>query len=355
MKLSKTSATIYPIILASFMALAFVNPAMAASPIHKASTTPVFHTSQVSPQLSLLGQGFNPNAPVGGVPFCFSGSLGSILCYPASFLKSAYNFPGSLDGTGSTIVIVDAFGSPTAQSDLNTYDTAFGIPATTVTILCGPTWTGALTDNCPLKTIGDITTVGNTPAGQACGGPGGVTGWAEETTLDLSQAHSLAPGANIVLVVANDCFDSSIYAAELAVVSQSQYKGSVMSQSFGEPDDLVTCTAVDQNGNCTARDPTLLNLPNQVFQMAQMNHWTVIASSGDDGANEDARVLGTGELTPSFPATSPLVLAAGGTQGNPYGGDYGPPPGAGGTNSCAASTNCNTGLVVINGGANGCG
>jgi subtilase family serine protease len=105
---------------------------------------------------------------------------------------------------------------------------------------------------------------------------------------------------------------------------------------------------------CTARDPTLLDLPNSVFQLAQENQWTVIASSGDDGANENTRAFGSGELTPSFPATSPLVLSAGGTQGNPYGGQYGAPPYTSPL-GCAPHTNCNVGLVTINGGEDGCG
>jgi len=332
----------------------FVNPAVASAPlVTKPTTAPVLHTSSVSPVVKLLSPSFNPSL-VGGSPFCSSGSLGTILCYPPSFLKVAYNFPSTtghhgLTGAGETIVIVDAFGSPTIQSDLDTYDAAFGLPATTVTILCGPTWTGAATDTCPVNTIADLTTA---PNALLCG----ATGWAEETTLDVTMAHSLAPGAHVVLLVANDCFDSSLYGAEQAIVSQHQYRGSILSQSFGEPDDLVTCTALDPtNSYCISYDPTLLNQPNAVFQAAKINHWTVIASSGDEGANEDAGVLGTLELTPSFPATSPLVLAAGGTQGNPYGGAYGGPPGPGGTFTCAAGQTCNTGLVVINGGANGCG
>lgn len=369
MKLGKIRLSSLPLFLVPFLALAFVNPVAAAAPIQNLTTHKVLHVSTVTPVVALTPSGYSPNT-VGGVPFCPSGSLGTILCYPASFLKTAYGFPSNLNGAGSTIVIVDAFGSPTAQADLNTYDKTFGLPGAHVTILCGPSWTGAPWDHCPVNTLRDITTVGNTEAGTACGGPGGVAGWAEETTLDLSQAHSLAPAAKIVLVVANDCFDSSIYTAEQAVVNQAKYAGSIMSQSFGEPDDLVTCLAVNAQNVCTSRDPTLLNLPNQVFQTAQRNHWTVIASSGDDGANEDARVLGTYELTPSFPATSNLVLAAGGTQGDAYGGQFGPPPGtlfasfpsenclSNDANcqpfTCPANTNCNTGLVVVNGGENGC-
>jgi len=316
----------------------------------------------VNPVVTLLGSTSTASL-VGGAPFCPSGHYGTILCYPPNFLKTAYNFPPTtgkkgIDGTGQTIVIVDAFGSPTIQSDLNAYDSAFGVPDTTVTILCGPSWTGAVTDTCPLNTVGDIATVGASAAGLACGGVPGVTGWAEETTLDVTMSHSLAPGASIVLLVSNDCFDSSIYSAEMAVVSQTQYKGSIMSQSFGEPDDLVTClngVFVGPDFVCTSNDPSLLNLPNSVFQLAQTNQWTVIASSGDLGANIDFGVTGGLELTPSFPSTSPLVLAAGGTEGSPYGGEFGGPPGTGGVFSCAAGQTCDTGLVIINGGANGCG
>jgi len=344
------------------LALLFVGPVFAAgTPLVSTSNTAVLHTSTPFLQVSLLGTGFDPNAQKGGVPFCASATLGTLLCYSPAMLKTAYNFPstngfGGLDGKGSTIVIVDAFGSPTIRSDINYFDKTFGLPAVQLTILCGPTWTGAKTDVCPLNTVADITTVGMTAAGEACGGPNGVTGWAEETSLDVAMAHSLAPAAKIVLVVANDCYDTSLYGAENAVVNQPKYQGSIMSQSFGEPDDLVTCTALDPTYTyCVSYDPTLLNLPNSVFQTAIKNHWTIIASSGDSGANEDAEVLGTGELTPSFPATSPLVLAAGGTEGNPYGGQYGLPPGLGGTEGCPAHTYCNTGLVIINGGANGCG
>jgi len=99
-----------------------------------------------------------------------------------------------------------------------------------------------------------------------------------------------------------------------------------------------------------------VNLPNSVFATATTNHWTILASSGDWGANEAYPYTGTAELTPAFPATSPLVLAAGGTQGYPYGGQYNTSayPGSAGSFSCAANTNCNTGLVIINGGPNGC-
>ncbi|MGA2971845.1 MAG: pentapeptide repeat-containing protein [Candidatus Bathyarchaeia archaeon] len=288
----------------------------------------------VSPPMALLGPSFNPTAPVGGVPFCFSGSRGNIMCYPPNFLKTAYDFPIGLDGTGSTIVIVDAFGSPTAQSDLNTYDTTFSLPATTVTVLCPPTWTGAPTDVCPVKTISDLSTA---PNAALCG----AVGWAEETTLDITQSHALAPGAKIVLVVAADCFDTSILAAQQAVVSQKTLKGSIMSQSFGQGEDALLGDPAGFQAQADA-----------MYQTATNNKWTLLASSADFGAETD---FPSTTLIPSWPSTSPLVISAGGTQGYPFGGQYGFPPGSGNTFSCAAGATCNTGLVIINGGANGCG
>jgi subtilase family serine protease len=123
-----------------------------------------------------------------------------------------------------------------------------------------------------------------------------------------------------------------------------------MSQSFGEPDDLVGCL----NFPCTIIDHSIKQTADKIYNEARRNGWTVLASSGDDGANEALSAVGTTELTPSWPATNPLNIAAGGTQGNPYGGQYGAPPGRGLTNSCAAGATCNTGIVVVNGGATGC-
>src|SRR5216683_3585420 len=146
-----------------------------------ATTFNLVSAARVNPAVALLDPSFSPQGTVGGLPFCFSASRGSILCYTPSFLKTAYNFPSSLDGTGQTIVIVDAFGSPTIQSDLNTFDSAFGLPPTTVTVLCGPTWTGSPTDQCPAFDA-------NAPPDVACG----AVGWWEETSLDVAMAHGLA-------------------------------------------------------------------------------------------------------------------------------------------------------------------
>src|SRR6266436_6938566 len=72
-----------------------------------------------------------------GMPYCRTGSGRRLICYGPSFVRKAYNFPSTLDGTGQTILIVDAFGSPTIENDLALFDAVFKIPAPpSFTILC---------------------------------------------------------------------------------------------------------------------------------------------------------------------------------------------------------------------------
>ena len=81
----------------------------------------------------------------------------------------------AITGAGETIVIVDSFGSPTIQSDLQTFDAQFGFPNPELRI----EQFGAIPPFDPTNST--------------------MVGWALETTLDVEYAHSIAPGAKIVL------------------------------------------------------------------------------------------------------------------------------------------------------------
>ncbi len=123
----------------------------------------------------------SPNTVIpDGLPYCNAGI--TLICYGPSFIKKAYNFPSDLDGTGQTILIVDAFGSPTIEADLSLFDTIFGVPAP-------PSFTIFCPRGCPPFNPNDKLH--------------GVIGWSVETSLDVEYAHAMAPGANIVLVVAS--------------------------------------------------------------------------------------------------------------------------------------------------------
>src|SRR5262249_53423311 len=83
------------------------------------------------------------------------------------------------------------------------------------------------------------------------------------------------------------------------------------------------------------------------YLAAQAAGITVLASAGDFGA-ANAFMLGLkllfgAQANASFPASDPLVLAIGGTEGNPY-----ITPSAA-TLSCAANTICSSGLATFTG------
>src|SRR4029077_15667176 len=88
-------------------------------------------------------------------------------------MKPLYN--AGLTGAGKTIVIVDSFGSPTIQSDLTTFDEAYGLPS--------PPSFNIITPDGPVNQ--------QDPA---------APGWGVETSLDVEYSHAMAPGANILLV-----------------------------------------------------------------------------------------------------------------------------------------------------------
>jgi len=128
--------------------------------------------------------------------------------YTPAQIRHAYGFDQLAgNGAGQSIAIVDAYGSPTIQSDLNTFSAQFGLPATTITIVY-PTGKPSKID----------------------------AGWALETALDVEWAHAIAPGATILLVVARSNYNRDLlpavdYAAQHARQVSMSWGGSESSGS----------------------------------------------------------------------------------------------------------------------------
>jgi subtilase family serine protease len=261
-------------------------------------------------------------------PYCNFGNASApfiLLCYTPEDLRVAYNYPTALNGSGQTIVIVDAFGYPTVQADLNTFDAQFGLPSTHVQIVCQ----GGV---CPKFNPADPDQIG----------------WSQEISEDVQTVHSLAPGAHIVLYVATTDDDLTLEQAVLSAVQM--FPHSIISQSWGDPElDLLQGTCFDDTdnptGSCThAYVQDVLATGERGYMLAAEEGTTVFASAGDWGADNSGLCYGFPSpcgftsANPIYPSSSPWVTAVGGTQGDPYFNGSSPA-------SCGTAPVCSLGLV----------
>jgi subtilase family serine protease len=243
-------------------------------------------------------------------PFCHHvNGVPLLICYSPSDIRTAYGFPSGLDGSGQTITIVAAYGSPTIQSDLATFDTKFGLRTP-------PSFTIDCSAGCP--------TFNPNQQGPPSGSSELV--WAAETTLDVEWTHALAPGAAIVLVVAPSTLGSGLNNAVAAAIQN--YPGAIISQSFGSNE-----SAIGGQGNNIQ-----LQQARQNFKAAAAAGDTAVAGSGDSGATG-----GGSSETAFYPASDPLVTAVGGTEGYPYFNGFTGSP----IPTCRVNRPCNLGLAVV--------
>ena len=285
---------------------------MLVSPVGIAATASDFYYT-VNPIMIQLGP-VGPNTPVpNSIPLCRS-SLGTMVCYSPKFIRKAYDVPSSLDGSGQTVVIVDAFGSPTIRDDLAIFDAQFRLPAPSFTIFCGNSPTPFDESTCPT-----VNYANNNPHGEF--------GWGFETSLDVEWAHAIAPGANIVLVVASTNSGNAINDAETAAIAA--FPGAVFSQSFGIPE--IFCKT--QANNCQLGQAQT-NYANGVAKGD-----TFFASTGDTGAT-----FGFSTPMGNFPASDIHNTGVSGTEGLPY-----LAPGT--LTPCTTPTpfSCTTGLAAFHG------
>jgi subtilase family serine protease len=212
-----------------------------------------------------------------------------VVCYQPAQIRQAYDlaplYARGVTGRGTTIVIVDSFGSPTIRHDLTVFDQAFGLPAP------------------PKLTISQP--VGRVPRYDPANSD--MVGWAGETTLDVEYAHVIAPGASILLVETPVSETEGVHGFP-QIIKAEQYVvrhhlGDVISQSFSATEETFPSQAAVQ-------------ALRGAYQLAARNHVTVLAASGDSGAADvklDETTYYPFPVT-SWPDSDPLVTAVGGTQ-----------------------------------------
>jgi subtilase family serine protease len=233
-----------------------------------------------------------------------------IACYQPFQFQRAYDlaplFSKGIEGQGETIVIVDAFGSPSIASDLQTFDSDNGLP--------NPPSFRVITPEGPITTNPTNCTTVYSPTGpDLCSD---YYGWTDETSLDVEWSHVMAPKANILLVETPMTETEGIYGFPQIVAAENyvidHHLGDVITQSFGANESTFTSPS------------QIYSLRSAYFNAAQ-HGVTVLAASGDNGSTDDV-CNSSGCADPNnvfccsstraidWPSSDPLVTAVGGTQ-----------------------------------------
>lgn len=183
-------------------------------------------------------------------------------------LAKTYNYPADVTGKNQCIAIIE-LGGGFRSSDLTAYFNGLGLK--------------------PPKVVARSVDRGHNHPGN----PNGADG---EVMLDIEVAATLAPDATIVVYFAKNT-DKGFLDAINAAVHDSHYNPSVISISWGSAEI-----------NWTQQS---LNAFNQAFQAAAIMGVTVCVAAGDTGSSDG---VSDGKVHVDFPASSPYVLACGGTK-----------------------------------------
>ncbi len=183
-------------------------------------------------------------------------------------IAKLYDFPSKYNGTGECIGIIE-LGGGYKTADLQTYFSQLGLTAPSVTTV-------------------SVDGGSNSPTGSADGPDG-------EVMLDIEVSGSIAPEAKIVVYFTANTDQGFLDAITMAV-SDTVNKPSVISISWGGPESSWTTQAFEQF--------------DQAFQDAATVGISVSVAAGDNGSSDG---VDDGEAHVDFPASSPNVLACGGT------------------------------------------
>jgi kumamolisin len=179
-----------------------------------------------------------------------------------------YNFPAQVQGEGQTIALIE-LGGGFRTGDLKTYWKNLGLDAVSVASV-------------------SVSGATNKPTGDPSGPDG-------EVVLDIEVAGAIAPKAKIAVYFAPNTEQGFLKAIHAAIHDRVR-KPSVISISWGSPEDQWTRQSLDAF--------------NQAFHDAALLGITVFCASGDGGSSDGEN---DGKSHVDFPASSPWVVACGGT------------------------------------------
>ncbi|MBS1600722.1 MAG: S8/S53 family peptidase [Bacteroidetes bacterium] len=190
------------------------------------------------------------------------------ISYNPNDVAKAYNYPKNVDGTGQCIALIE-LGGGYRTADMKNYFSHLGLP---------------------LPLIKSISVDGavNSPST-----PDSADG---EVALDIEVAGAVATGAKIVVYFTPNT-DKGFLDAITTALHDQKNKASVISISWGASESQWSEQAM-QNFN-------------QTFMSAAALGVTITVAAGDNGSSDGQT---DGKAHVDFPASSPYVLACGGTK-----------------------------------------
>jgi len=215
-------------------------------------------------------------------------------------LHSIYQLPTAAAST-QTIALVDAYNDLSAEADLKVYDKEFGLPECTAANKCfeqlnqnGETGSPPFPQSKVSREAEEVickTAIGKTKEA-ACKEVEEASGWSEEISLDIETAHAVCQNCKIMLVEANAATFPNLEAAEETAV---RLTATEISDSWGGPGQGVTAAEDDASA---FKHPGIV----------------ITAASGDNGYLDWAAEEPSERGFADYPASSPHVVAVGGTR-----------------------------------------
>ncbi len=220
-------------------------------------------------------------------------------------LHSIYQLPLTASPT-QTVALVDAYNDPNAEADLKVYDNEFGLPECTHANKCFEQLNqNGETGNLPFPASNEareaeeatcksttVTEAEEKEAESACKEVAEADGWSEEISLDIEVSHATCQSCQIMLVEAATASFSDLEAAEKTAAGLGATE---ISNSWGGPEKGETLTFDDTSS---------FNHPGTV----------ITAAAGDDGYLDWDSEEGSEKGFADYPASSPHVVAVGGTR-----------------------------------------
>lgn len=215
------------------------------------------------------------NRPIARPMFQVAQSAGKVIshaaaphAYTGDQLAKIYGFPAEVTGKGQCVGIIELGGGYRTE-DLNAYFKGLKIPKPVI------------------KAIS---------VDEAKNAPSTADSADGEVMLDIEVAGTVAPGANIAVYFAPNTEQGFLNAITKAI-HDTKNKPTVISISWGTAEVNWTTQALDSY--------------NEAFKTAAALGVTICAASGDSGSSDGEK---DGKVHVDFPASSPYVLACGGTR-----------------------------------------